>query len=212
MKKLKAFTSRERIFLGFLILAPEFWWIIFKLPEVFRDLLKLPFYLNQKIFTVFTEERLVAVGLMRWANIDDSGWLQIFSKVIYNRLDLIIDEFFNFLSYISPRIYFQAGDGSIFTPPGIEPLPILLFPLFLFGLINSIKKNKTKPFLFLFIFTLVAYSTGIKNFSFLLPIALIFIWFSSQGFLALNKKHKSLFIGLLIVYSIFLGGRMIWLS
>ncbi len=75
MKKLIRWFRKEKVFITFFILSPGIWWIVFKLPQVFDEWLKFSYYVNQKFSSIFVEERLVTVGLMRWANIDNHGFV-----------------------------------------------------------------------------------------------------------------------------------------
>jgi len=210
--KMKVWFKKERVFVYLLIFSPGFWWMIFKLPLIIKEWFNFPYLAGQKLTSVYTEERLVAVGLMRWANMDVQKNITVFSKLVYNRADIFVDEFFSYLSFFSPRLYFQSGDGSIFSPSGVDPVAMVLFPLFILGIINTAKKGLALPFLILLVSGFIAFLAGTKSFSYLWPVLILYIWFSSRGFSGLNKNMQRIFSKLYLVYGSFLIFRMLWLN
>lgn len=200
---------KHKYLLIFSACSPGLWWFLFKIGEVFTEWTKTPFYVRSKITSIYTPEILTNTGLMRWASLE-SGFPAVLSKLAYNRLTIIFDEFFNFLSFFSPRIYFQSGDGSTFSPSDVEPIPALLFPLSFFGVAMLIKKGKIRPFLLFISFGFLAYLTGQRNFSFLWPLLIIFIFFSSKGLEFVDKKFQPLLVAFIFLYSFFVLGRVVW--
>jgi len=192
-----------------MVISPGFWFLLLNFTKVITEWIRLPLYFDQKFQSVFTGERLVSMGLMRWAEIEKVGWIRIFSKILYNRFDILIDEFFGFLAIFSPRIYFQAGDGSQFSPAIVEPIPFLLFPLFIFGIIKTVSVRPKVKWGYIFV-AMTIYLSGVKNFSFLFPIFIYYLYLASKGFGMLNVRYKKYLLPLLIVYSLFVEGRIIW--
>lgn len=200
---------KKRTFKLIVFLSPEFWWLVFKLPSILSEWISIPNYFFSRLQNIFTEERLVNIGIMRWANLD-SGILKILSKFMYNRAMILVDEFFGYLSYFSPRFYFQSGDGSKFSPPGIEPIPLILFPLFVLGIVESVRKKSLKIFLLLILFALIPFILGTRSFAFLWPMAALYIYISSVGVSTLKESYRKTLLIILFTYGVFLGGKLIW--
>lgn len=203
--------NRKRIFILFLIFSPLIWWLLFQFDTVLLDWMKVPGHIKIKILGFFNEERVVKVGLMRWSNID-TGYQAVLSKVFYNKITLIIPEIFSFLSFLSPRIFFQAGDGSNYSPPGVEPMPILLFPFFIYGIYLLVKSNKFKTFKFLGLFGFIGYLTDIRSVAYLFPVALVYLYISACGFEGLPNRYKNKTLIIIGAYSLYILSRTIWIK
>jgi len=212
LKKAINFLRKKPLFLFLLFLSPGFWWIIFQPSGVFSELVKTPTYIREKTSSIFTEEKLGFVMEMRW-NAFGEEQDELISKIYYNKGLILVDNFFEYLSLLSPRIYFQAGDGSRFSPPGVEPIPIFLFFLWVFGLIRLMQARKLKTLFLVFISPVFAYLAGRRNFVFLFPVLLFYIYVASLGLEAVLTRYRkgSWLIRLLAIYGLFIIGRALWL-
>ena len=121
--------SKKRFFL-LLFLTPLFWLFLFNIENVAQEWTKAPIYFEQKYNTLFSEDRLRPLLELRWEAGKANSFL---SLVFFNKGLVFFDEGFSYLTFLSPRLYFQSGDGTQISPPGVEPIAVLLFPFWLFG-------------------------------------------------------------------------------
>jgi len=193
--------------------SPGFWWALFQPGKVFSEWQKSPLYFQAKISSLFSEERLLRLGSLRWANIDEATSEIFISRFFYNKLTVFVDEFFSFTSFLSPRFYFQAGDGSGFSPPGIEPIPIFLFPLWVYGLLKLVKGRRFRAIYLLLLFGFGAFLFGQRTLAYLWPVLLVNIYIAKEGLVAVSKSRTKAFLILgIFIYSLYIGGRALWLS
>lgn len=205
-------SNKKHRYVLLLLLTPAIWWIFFRFNQVTDEWQKIPFYFNRKVDSVFSLSNLRYILDLRWEtpNYDRSD---LYSRVYYNKLTLIAGEFFSFLTYLSPKLYFQSSDGWKLLPSGIEAIPVILFPFWIFGILKLIKEKRLKPFLMLFIFGMAAFLVGQRNFHFLFPIILVNLCLINEGLGLVKDSKKIIFIFLiLLVYSSFLIGRGLWLT
>lgn len=132
------------------------------------------------------------------------------SRFFYNKSLILVDEFFDFTSYLSPRIYFQAGDGTPLSPNSTEPIAGLLFIFFVFGVCRYLKKDNYKMLTLVFIVGILTYIIGQRKFPFLLPLAILYAFIAYDMVLALSK-NKKLTIALVLALNVFLSIRMFML-
>lgn len=210
MNKISTFTvSNKKWILLILFTSPAIWWLLSKSPGVLAEWSNYYAYLISKLENIYSEQRLVRAGLMRWSDVDQ-GFIRIFSKILYNRFTILIDELFDYLSFLSPRIYFQAGDGSAFSPPEVEPIPVILFPFYIIG-ITEVIREKWKIMIIYLSFAGMAYFAGNKTLSYLLPVLIMNIYFVSLGVGRLKNKVQRIFMIPYAVYSLYILARMLWL-
>ena len=204
---------RKFLFIFLLAVSPGFWWILFQPISVVSELQKSPVYIEKKINSLFDDERVVRIGRLRWAHVEESEFKIFLSRAFYNKLMIFVDEFFSFTSFLSPRIYFQAGDGSGFSPPGIEPIPIILFPFWIYGILRLIKERRYRAIYLLLLFGFGAFLFGQRKLTYLWPVLLVNIYFAKEGLAAISKSRTRTFLILgIFVYSLYIGGRALWLS
>ena len=191
-------------FIVLILLTAGFWWNIFNVKDILIEWRNAPTYFKKNISSFFSSENLMKVEEARWYAFGEKNE-ELISKIYYNKAYVLADNFFSFLSYSTPRPYFQSGDGTKFSPRGVEPVAGLLFPFWIFGLISLIKEKKLKPILWTLGITFFAFLLGQRNFAFLLPVLIIYVYIASKS---LNKKYLA---GILI-YLIFIIGRVLWLK
>jgi hypothetical protein len=207
-------VSRKRIiFFVFLLFSPGFWWIFFQPLAVSSELVRFPGYFREKASSIFSIDKLGPIQEMRW-NAFGEDKDELISRVYYNKILILVDNSFEYLSLLSPRIYFQAGEGTRFSPPRTEPIPALLFFFWIFGLIKLMKERNFKVIMFLFISPLLAFWAGKKNLVFLFPTFIGYLYLASPGFDFLFRKHsrRAWAIRLLVIYGLFIIGRMLWIA
>lgn len=131
----------------------------------------------------------------------------LLSRILYNKSLFVIQEFFDFVQYAQPKLYFLAGDGSVFSPRRLEPISSLLFPFWILGILK-ILNNRRASFMILYsLFMFIAYASGQKNLALLLPILILNVYISTLGL----KDFKRA-IPIVLVYGIYITGMNIWLS
>ncbi len=200
----------EKLYWILIIISPFSWKIIFNIENVVSELFKIPLYFRARIEGIFSEEKLVNAGLMRWAEIEE-GYMLLYSKFLYNRLTILIGEFFDLLTYYSPRFFFQSGDGSNFTPQRVEPVPVVLFPFFLYGFLIIIKKRKFRLISAYIVLGVLPWIFGVKSFSYLFPLTLVILYFVKVGFEEIKNRRRYTYLKIVVLYGFYLLGRMIWL-
>jgi hypothetical protein len=187
-----------------LLLTAGIWWNLFNIKNIILEWKDIPNLVKNNLSLIFSLDNQAKLYEVRW-NAFGMKKENILSKIFYNKGYILVDNLFSFLSYTSPRMYFQAGDGTRFSPPNVEPLAGILFPFWVIGIIFLIKKNKFKPIVLTLLFSFLAFLIGIRTFAFLLPILIIYTFIASE---VLNKKYL-IFI---VSYLIFIIGRVIWLK
>lgn len=196
----------------FLLISPVFLWIILRPKELISEWSKIPVYLKSNISSLVSQDKLAKVFTERW-NAFGPEKEDLPSKIYYNKGMVLVDDFFSMTTYFSPRIYFQSGDGTNFSPPGVEPITIPMFVFWVMGIIALINNKKWKPFVAIFAFGIFAYLAGQRNFAFLFPIALIYVWISMLGIKTIKSPLKrNIVYSFLSLYGIFLLGRIFFLK
>jgi len=201
------------LFFLLLLVSPVFWWIILQPSKIFSDVVKTPSNISNKVANVASEEKVLGIQDMRWAQVDTEGTTSIVSKIFYNKFLTIPDEAIDYLTFLLPKFYFQAGDGSQLSPPGVEPIAAILFPFFIIGTVGLIKEKKLKVFFVILASSFVAYVSGRKTISFLFPVLLGYLYLASVGILRIrNTKLKKVVIIFVVIYSLYMLARALWIN
>ncbi|AKM82824.1 hypothetical protein A2422_02545 [Candidatus Woesebacteria bacterium RIFOXYC1_FULL_31_51] len=187
-----------------IILTAGFWWNLFNLKSIVLEWKMAPSYFKKNISSIFSSDNLMKIQEVRW-NAFGNEKEDLLSKIYYNKVYVMLDNFFSFLSYTSPRPYFQAGDGTRFSPSGVEPIAGILFPFWVLGLISLIKNRNFKLIFWTLGISLFTFLLGKRNLAFLLPVLLIYINIASKS---VNRKY----LILAVLYMLFIIGRVIWLK
>lgn len=170
--------------------------------------MKVPQYFKNNLNRLLTGDELAKVNEARW-NAFGPAREEITAKIFYNKGLVLVDDFFSALASLSPRLYFQAGDGTQLSPPKVEPVAGPLFFFWVIGLIEFLKRRQFKILSLPFIFALGAYLLGQSNLAFLLPILVVYAFISFKGLETIkniNWRRFSFF--LVFLYGAFLLGRM----
>ena len=213
MRTISEIFHKRIYFFLLLFISPGFWWVVFQPINVSAELARFPIYAKRKVASIFSSEKLRNVEEMRW-NAFGEEKEELISRLYYNKAMVLVDNSFEYLSLLSPRTYFQAGDGTEFSPPGVEPIPFFAFVFWIIGLIKLVKQGKFKPLFLLSVSPLLGFLTGARNLVFLFPVLLVYVYIASQGIEALLNKYKKrkFVIGLLITYGVFIINRALWLT
>lgn len=191
-------------------ISPVVIWLVLHPKIIINEWVKIPGYFRTNLTSVFSEDKISKVNIIRWNSFGPANedWA---SKIYYNKGFAAVDGFFSFLSYLSPRLYFQAGDGTGFSPHGVEPVAAPAFVFWVAGIIYLIKK---KEFLLIYLsvaFGAVAYIFGQRNFAFLFPVLLTYLAIFLKGLESIRDKNRRslVYIGF-ILYGLFLIARVVY--
>lgn len=182
------------------LLAPIFWLSLLNFGQFFSEWSSLGSYISNHLNSVMAQEKQLKLEEFRWGSQNSTG-NTVLPRIIYSNFNLVLGEVFDYLTFFSPRIYFQAGDGTKISPNNSEPIAILFVVPWTFGLMKILKDQNKKGFIIL-IAALPAYLAGQKNFYFLFPVVLSYFWLIDKGLK--EMQHRKLFTNITIVYSIFL--------
>lgn len=210
---IKNFLSNNlKVFLLILFLSPGFLWIFLNFSGYAAEWANTPSYAATNIKSLFSEDRLKYINEVRW-NAFGPAKEDLPSKLFYNKGFLVIEHFYNFLTFLSPRIYFQAGDNTGFSPQTVEPIAFFLFFFWVMGILFLFRKKNFKTLSLPLIFGFLAYLVGQRTMPFLFPVMILYIYFSFLGVTDfLKDKQKRVFIVIFVLYSLFLIGRMFYLK
>lgn len=194
-----------------LAVSPVFIWMAIHPKDLAAEWMKMPGYFKENISSLISPDKVMKVDIERW-NAFGPAREDFFSKAYYNKGLILIDDFFSLTTYLSPRLYFQSGDGTGFSPSGVEPLATPLFVFWVLGILHLVKKGKYKLFVSVFLFAAFAYLAGHRNFAFLFPVAAVYAYISVSGIESLGKKlPKKAAYTCLVVYGFYLLARMFFL-
>ena len=192
--------------------SPAMWVLIARSTQVLPEWGGVFHNFSKRTNVFFSNESLLQVLAMRHAEVDSSGYLFVVSKLFYNKLSVFISEFLSFLSFYSPRFFFQAGDGTVFSPNIVEPIVFLLFPFWVYGLFLNIKNKRWWLLAAYLSAGLFAFLFGKRELSFLWPVLLFQLYFIHTGIKTLlPHKITKVYLGVTLLYGIFLLGRIITL-
>lgn len=202
--------NRIKTFFLLLVISPGFWWTVTKPGAVIKEWLQSPSYVRSSFANRVRGPYLDRLRDMQWG-----GQLvhrnSFFAKLVYNYPLLLINESVELVEFAQPRLFFVTGDGSPFTPPSLQPIPVILFPFWLIGLLDYVKKKNWSRFLTLFGFTSAAYLIGQKNMAFLLPVLVIYIRWATHGLEILSSPRlRFLSLAIIFSYSIYAALGSIW--
>lgn len=188
--------NKKILFFLILVFTAGLYWNIFNLKLIGSQWLKAPVLIKNNLSNFFSADSLLKIEESRW-NAFGEDREDLLSKLYYNKGYYLIDRLFDYLTFLSPRFYFQAGDGTNFSPPRVEPIAGILFPFFVFGVLKLVKEKNKKILILTILLSFLAYMTGQKNFIFLFPIMIIYVYISS---LSLQNKYAVMFFGFFSFY------------
>jgi len=203
---------RKYVFVVIVLSSPVIWTLISHFPELVYEWVNAFNNLSDKLNFLFSSSSVAPIHSMRLAQTYTSGPVFILSKFFYNRVLLYVGEFFTFQSLFSPRIYFLAGDGTPFSPNIVEPVSVLMFPFWVYGLFTSIKDKRYRVLGSYVLSVFIVYLVGRRQFSFLLLVLIFQLYFVYKGvMMSISLKSARLYLGLSVVYGLFILGRLIFL-
>lgn len=200
--------KKWRLFLLILLFSPGFLWITLRPARLFAEWKNAGSYASNNIRSVFSQDNLVYIGETRW-NAFGFGREFFLSRIYYNKVYVLADNLFGYVSFFSPRIYFQAGDGSEFSPPKVEPLALPLFAFWVLGILSLLKKKDLGVLFAVLALGFLAFVIGKRTMAFLTPVLVLYAFICAEGVnFSLGKKVRAVFVVCYVLYSAFLIGRM----
>ena len=201
-------TSHLKLTLLFALISPGLWQVALHLPQAVEEWRHLPTTALANVLSKPHAPYLTYIPELRWGGRALHRNDPI-SRLTYSKGLFLLNESFDYLQYLTPRLYFAAGDGTPFSPSRLEPIA---FPLFFFWLIGLIQLIKHKRFVLLGLMLLTplpAFLTGHKNLSLLLPTLVTYIYLSAVGWQAAKKPRLTLPLAL---YGFYLITMNLWLN
>lgn len=195
-----------KIFIFLLLISPIFWWQFINHNNPLDQYSKTFIYVKNKTSSIFTNTKYI--DEFRWN--DNLQNRSIVGRVFYNKSRFVFDQVFYYLNILSPRFYFQSGTGQPDSPPQVELIPFLLFPISFLGIFKIIKKQKYKTLFLFLVSCFPSYITGQSNIYFSFPIALFYLYFSSYELSYWHKKPLLIFLVILSIYSLFIFSKIIY--
>lgn len=151
------------------LLTPGFWFLVLNIRTAVVEWMRTPEYISYKVKSV-----LAVYNLRFVAELVNASAL---SKLFYNKTSIVANNSSEVLNLISPRTYF--ADSMVF---GVwELIPFVFAPFWFLGVYRLIKGGRWKPFFMLFIFGIFGYLSGQRNVYFLLPAAVVYLYFVERG-------------------------------
>ncbi len=198
-----------RLLFLILVCCPFILSITFHFPDFVDAWVAYPKLAQDKVQYLLSDGLLANALEMRQTNMYGSGVIFYLSKLLYGKPILYISEFISWLSYFSPRFYFQAGDASLFSTRFVEPIVFLLSPIWVFGFFTSIKLRKFKVIVLYVAFTLLAYMSGKREFAYLLPAIMFMIYFIYLGSTRLlPTRWFRRYLAVSVVYGVYILLRL----
>jgi len=194
------------LFILLLLTSPSFWLVLVHLPQTLSYWQHLPQSVVANIKSKSQSQYLIYIDELRWAG-RSFHRNDLLSRVLYNKTLFVIQESFDFIQYAQPKMYFLAGDGSVFSPRRLEPISSLLFPFWILGILKILQNRRAFFMLFYSLFMFIAYASGQKNLALLFPVLVLNIYISTLGL----KDHKRI-VPLILIYGVYITGMNIWLS
>ena len=192
------------------IISPLLLVLVMHANQIMREWRTIPSYFKNNAYALLSGDKLVKMNEVRW---NSFGGKSKISGLIYNKGYVVIDDFFSLLTYYSPRFYFQAGDGTLFSPKNTEPVAIPAFFFWLFGIVGLVKKKSMFLIYAALLFGVFAFLVGRDNFAFLFPVAISYILIAYQGIVSIKSKNlRTLSFVSVVIYGLFLYGRMFWVK
>lgn len=194
------------------LISPVVVWIIIHPRQLVKEWLLTPVYLKSNITSLISPDKVAKVDQERW-NAFGPKKEETISRVFYNKGLVLADDLFSLVTYLSPRFYFQSGDGTNFTPKSVEPIASVAFVFWILGLVALIKKRRFKLIYVSLLFAAIVYFAGHRNFAFLFPVLIAYIGIVLVGVESIKKKiyRRASFL-LLMLYGVLLLARMFFIN
>lgn len=195
-----------------ILLCPVLILMVIHRGELVNTWGKIPGNIRMNFSSLISQDKTDKVDVERW-NAFGPAREDLPSRLFYNKGLVLVDDAFSFLTYFSPRFYFQAGDGTNFSPSNTEPLAVPLFFFWVIGVISLIKTSRFRPLLAVLIFGIIAFFAGQRNFAFLFPVLALYLYISFLGIESVkNVRTRNIIYIAFAVYGLFLLGRMFLLK
>ena len=129
--------------------------------------LKIPFYIERKVGLIFNGDNIRYVIDLRTGGI---------SRLFYNKILILINEFFRMLSFFSPKHYL------------VHDALVLLFPFWVLAIIKIVREKKLKYTLTLSALGFFAFLVDQRNIVFLFPMAIVYIYLICEEIYSLLRR------------------------
>lgn len=202
--------SFKKIFIFLVIISPFFWWQFFNNKnEIFYYYSSTPKLIKNKVVSIFTNNQFAEEFI--WNDTSTSSPFVVGKKIYYS-FQTILGEVFKYINNLNPRFYFQSGSGQADSPPNVEPIAILLLPCSILGIFKLFKIYKLKVLFYALISCFLGYITGQTSLYFLFPTAIGYLYSAAFEIYSLKFKYKTIYILILVIYSLFLFFRVNYFS
>ncbi len=201
--------NKWTFFILLLLTSPVIFWQIYSFNNALSQFQKTPSFIQTHLSHLFPKDQQLQLTEFKFE--DNKRNLPWQGRLFYNKFSLLIEQAVDSLSLLSPRAYFYRLDNDQFSPPTVEPIAIILIPLWLFGIITLIKQKKWQLATLLLFFILIEFFIGVASLLFLLPVVIIYLYIIAQGFGQLKSPPLKLAIfSITLIYNLFLIGRLLW--
>lgn len=195
----------KKIFIIIFILSPLFWWtMVYSFPKLISELSKIGQYTSNQKASLFSESNLKKVDDLRWN--DQINHLNPYPKVFFNKATVILNQIFESLGNLGPRTFFVNGDSFAGNPKNVEPIPLILLPISIMGIIRLFKKG-SKKLLLLPSVGVIPLLTGQPTLFYIFPAGLFYIYAASYEIYSWKKSNRTKFLVIFIIYSLFIFRR-----
>jgi hypothetical protein len=201
--------KKRWLLVALLLMSPGIWNLAKQPGEVINEWRKWPEYARQSQEGKKQNPYQGKVEELRWGGRELHRESKVM-KIIYNPGMTVVNEFFEFWEFATPKFFFLAGDGGRFSPIHTEPINLLLFPFWAVGCWLAIKKGNIKAGIWLTAATAVGYWSGKKEMSMLLPLALWYIYTAYKGLISFKEsRYYNQIVGVVLAYGVYID--LIWL-
>lgn len=125
------------------------------------------FHVERKLFSIFSGDNIRFINELR----GDYG-----SRIFYNKGLILINEFFKFLSFFSPKLY--SGSGVL----------IILFPIWIIAVLKVIKERRLSILVLLGFWGTIAFLVDQRSLSYLFPIGLVYLYLVCEVIYSLLRR------------------------
>lgn len=200
--------SPQKRFIFLLLLTPVFWLALFNIKEALEIYAKIPHLILEKR-NFFPDYQIWLITELRW---ETPVYKRdpLLTRTFYNKVSIFFNRFAGILKLYSPMVYFESSNIEK-LPKNIEILPLSFLPFWFLGILHLVKNISFKPLLLSIPFALFTYLTKENSLFFLLPLAIFGIYLTNLGIQTVSKNKRSFIILFLLLYSVFLLGRNLWL-
>lgn len=180
-------SKHSLIFIGICLISPTFWLIINNKSHIWGEWKQTAKFVSQNFNSTSRYEYQQRVNELRWGG-QQLHRENMLVKVVYNPIIVVANEFFEFVEFSAPKMFFLAGDGGRLSPSSGQPIPFVLFPLWIIGVVQIINLKANRLGVCLFLASVIGYLLGKRNFEILLFAFFINIAIVTKGIVVIVQK------------------------